>query len=110
MRFYPDDLTDRWGFYDGDIMNQLILEHNIQTKLYHKDVLIHVIKEFILPKLDKEVKLYENFSSSHNCAIADTINGIPASVFTGESDGELKPEYIDVDDDVLVEFIKNIKE
>lgn len=60
------DLCSKFGFFDGDIVAEYCDENNVDLKgRYHKDVLLHLVKKYLEPKLDAGISLYE-ISSIHN--------------------------------------------
>lgn len=62
MIFYTNDLLSKWGFSDGDILDDFLWNNNISLPSYEGEdysrshqALIHVVKTLIIPELDQRV-------------------------------------------------------
>ena len=88
IEFYPDGLLHKFGFGDGDMLYDLIEEHDLGVD--HQDLLIAVIKRLVVPRLDQEVETY-TLPSLHNPIRAGTIDGERADAF-----GSITPEIVEI--------------
>jgi len=70
--FYPDDLCSKFGFGDGDMLFDLIEEHDLGVD--HQELLIAVVERLVVPQIDVEVETY-TLPSLHNPIRAATIDG-----------------------------------
>lgn len=116
MRFRTADLCSRWGFNDGDLLDDLLWDAgytavDIRTwlspsdetgPLWHHEhaVLIVTVIAHVLPAIDQVVDVYA-ISTIHNPIRARTIDGVAVDEIDGDYEGVLTPGYVDVPDDVI---------
>ena len=105
MRFYTRDLLSKWGFGDGDMLDDLLLNNDITP---NPKILIRVVREEVLPKIDQHMDLYQ-FSTSHNPIRAEKVNGVEVDHYNPSLSMKLTPEYVDVPDDVILEIGRDIQ-
>lgn len=84
VEFYPEGLLHKFGFSDGDMMYDVVEEHELGVD--HKDLLIAVVERLLLPRLEQEVEVY-TLVSLHNPIRAQTIDGEDARYAAGVSPG-----------------------
>lgn len=64
ITLYARDLYSKWGFHDGDILQDAV--HNLGLQgVRHKDVLCRLVEDKLLPALPYPVKL-ERIDTCHN--------------------------------------------
>lgn len=108
VTFQTNDLYSKFGFNDGDILNSLLDYYNSEFfvrngKVYDGgQALIKVVKFFIVPFINKKIKVYE-VVSYHNPVRAEyTIKGF-------YDDGHLEPSHISVKkDDIYTLLYGNV--
>lgn len=88
IEFYPDGLLHKFGFGDGDMLYDLIEEHDLGVD--HQELLIAVVERLVVPRLDQEVETY-TLPSLHNPIRAGTIDGEKADAFDS-----ITPEVVEV--------------
>jgi hypothetical protein len=88
VEFYPEDLLSKFGFGDGDMLYDLIDEHDLGVD--HQDLLVAVVERFVVPRLDQVVTTYV-IGTSHNPIRADSIDGVKA-----DYNSTLTPDVIEV--------------
>lgn len=88
IEFYPFDLLHKFGFGDGDMLEELMEEHHLDVD--RSDLLATVVEQLVVPRLDQQVETYR-IVSWHNPIRASTVDGEPADV-----DAELTPETLAV--------------
>ena len=91
--FYPDDLCSKFGFGDGDMLYELIEEHDLGVD--HQELLIAVVERLVVPQLDVEVETY-TLPSLHNPIRAATIDGEKAGPYDFVSDEIIKIPVADI--------------
>ena len=89
ITFYPDGLTHKFGFSDGDLLADLVEEHHLAV--YHHDLLEAVVVRLVVPRLDQEVEVYRIEATLHNPMRARTIDGVEA-----DHGDTLTPEIIEI--------------
>lgn len=77
MSFYPEHLLMKFGFGDGDMLFDLIEEHELGVD--HQDLLVAVVERLLVPRLDQEVETY-TLGSLHNPVRAGTVDGEEAGI------------------------------
>lgn len=88
VEFYSEDLLQKFGFGDGDMLYDLVEEHGLGVD--HQDLLAAVVERLVVPRLDQAVETYV-IGPSHNPIRADTIDGAKADI-----DSTLTPEVVEV--------------
>ena len=83
VEFYPDDLCSKFGFGDGDMLYELIEEHDLGVD--HQELLIAVVERLVVPQIDREIETY-TLPSLHNPIRAATIDGEQAGRHDCSSD------------------------
>jgi len=91
--FYPDDLCSKFGFGDGDMLYELIQEHDLGVD--HQELLIAVIERLVVPQLDVVVETY-TLPSIHNPIRAATIDGEKADPYDFISDEIIRIPVADI--------------
>jgi hypothetical protein len=89
ITFYPEGLTHKFGFRDGDLLADLVDEYHLAV--YHHDLLEAVVVRLVVPRLDQQVEVYRIGATLHNPIRARTIDGIEADI--GDT---LTPEIIEI--------------
>ncbi len=106
MRFSTDSLLSKWGFGDGDMLEDLMWDNDLRDVDEH-EVLIKVVKTLLLPKIDQNVEVYE-VSCIHNPIRARTVDGVEIDNYKIDHGNLLTPEFIEIDDDVIIKIAKEI--
>ena len=88
VEFYPEGLLHKFGFGDGDMLYELIEEHDLGVD--HQDLLIAVVEQLVVPRLDQVVETY-TMVSLHNPIRASTIDGEEADVSS-----TLTPQIVEI--------------
>lgn len=104
MRFYTDSLLSKWGFGDGDMLDDLLFDNGLP---YGHDVLIRVVRNKILPVIQQNVEVYE-ISTNHNPIRAKAVDGIEVDDYNYNPNIKLTPEYVDVPDSEILELAREI--
>ena len=88
ITLFPFDLVSKFGFEDGDVMFHFMEDHGLDfERLDHHDLLIAVVEQLLVPRLDQAVETF-TLVSLHNPIRAGKVDGQEASydsVFTPES-------------------------
>lgn len=106
IRFPTDGLLSKWGFGDGDMLDDLLFdwlddtgrsipERNGHRGTWEHRVLVRLVREFVVPAIDQPIEVYE-IGTAHNPIRASSVNGEPWDVYTTDTEGVLTPEWVDV--------------
>ena len=74
MIFHTDSLLSKWGFSDGDMLEDLLYDNNLGDVDTHT-VLIKVVKEMVAPKVKQVLDIYE-IPSIHNPIRTNSVDGV----------------------------------
>lgn len=105
MRFYTESLLSKFGFGDGDMLNDLLFDSGISLDNEH-DLLIKVVREHVLPAIKQQVVVYE-IKTIHNPIRADSIDGVKVNVYQDNEHIKLEPEFVEVDDSVILKIARD---
>lgn len=108
MKFNTNGLLSKWGFMDGDILEDFMFDSDLcdnDINQSHKS-LIKVVVDHVIPKLDQEVELSQ-ISTIHNPIRAKSVDGKNVNWYRDDGD-ILTPSVVEVSDDVIIEIIKSI--
>lgn len=111
MIFFTSGFLSCYGFDDGDCIDELLFEHDIDFDFdldEKNELLIHVIKTLVLPKLITPIETVE-YATAHNPIRAIKINGVECKhLWDSEDDIDLiEPEFVEIDDAVIITMAKN---
>ncbi len=90
VSFYPEGLLHKFGFGDGDMLVDFILDNELDVDFH--DLLIAAVEKLVLPRLDQKVETYTIQATLHNPIRAQTIEGEEADRFS-----VLTPDVIEVE-------------
>lgn len=104
MIFYTEALLSKWGFDDGDLLGEMLLEKLGEDyfKLDQKEILFEVVRDHIVPKISNNIEIYY-INTCHNPVRADKVDGIRVND-TGDNDISIVPEKIEVEDNIILEI------
>lgn len=105
MIFYTDSLLSKFGFGDGDMLDDLLFDNGINLDNDH-DFLIKVVREHVLPAVKQQVDVYE-IVTIHNPIRAERIDGVLVNIYDDNKHIKLDPEFVDVDDSVILKMARN---
>jgi hypothetical protein len=105
MKFETNDLLSKWGFGDGGMLTNLLLDNNHSLSLSHH-ILRCIAREHILPFLDQTVEV-EDSCKMHNPIRAISVDG--SEIDCGKSSILLTPKYIEVSDQVILKMIDTLE-
>ncbi len=106
MRFYTRCLLSKWGFGDGSMLDDLIFDAGIE--LDEHELLIRVVRSFVLPQIDQHVDVFE-IGSIHNPIRADAVDGKKVDNYSDDHGvPPLTPEFVDVPDDVILRLARSM--
>lgn len=80
VEFVSQGLLSKFGFEDGDMMLDFILDHDFGVDF--RELLIAVVERLLVPRLDQQVETYTIWATLHNPIRAKTIDGEPADPFS----------------------------
>lgn len=92
-----DGLLSKWGFEDGDTLSELACDWRYDEGLDvdYKDLLVELVRRFVLPILDQQVEVY-TLTTSHNPIRARRVDGVEGDEH-GENEGiTLTPETVTI--------------
>lgn len=118
MKFPTSGLLSKWGFGDGDMLDDLLwdngfFDHEIDASIPDDDfdtigfahrVLIRVVREHVLPAIEQDVEA-QDIHTIHNPIRAKTVNGEAWGQRMYEpvaGGGALTPELVEVPDEVIL--------
>lgn len=111
VSLFSEDLLSKWGFWDGDILNEVLWDRALEEGVKpmggdHHAVLVRAVREYLLPVLDQDVEVYE-IVTSHNPIRASSVDGVEVDD-VGDDDQKpaITPDRVDVPVDVLWEWFK----
>lgn len=111
ITLHTSDLLSKWGFCDGDILDDFIWDNDYEYKVLKHKLLFRLVKKFLLPKLNHKIEVCF-FDTIHNPVRAEMIDGIDYSNWfdDDEWDNKLKPESVEIkEEDIIKEIKKMIK-
>ena len=103
MRFHTSDLLSKWGFDDGDLIENFLETHEYPTHIIDLSPLWQkIFTQHVVPTIQNSIE-FEWIPSLHNGARAKTVDGqLIDHTVTEHPDINIRPSYVDVsDDDVL---------
>ena len=110
LRLATDDLFSKWGFGDGDVVEDYLWDHvdeDLQARLFDLDqraVLCQLVRSHLLPALDRPVEVYE-IQTIHNPIRARSVAGLPVEEGVIYDPGAavpfVQPEYVEIPFDVV---------
>jgi len=103
MRLYTAGLLSKWGFGDGDVLDDMIFD-SLGGGVDYSKTLIKVVREFVVPKIKNKIELQE-IGTIHNPIRASMVDGIEVD-WIEEQDIELEPEFVDVPDEDILRIAK----
>jgi hypothetical protein len=75
---FPDCLYSKWGFKDGDLLREWSgrWHHDLRRPGVDQHlVLVRLVREYVLPKLDQRVEVVVEQGTVHNPIRAASVNG-----------------------------------
>lgn len=106
MRFYTESLLSKWGFGDGDMLDDLLYDNELGSVDAH-GVLIEIVKTRLIPKIKQVVNVY-TVQCAHNPIRANSVNGVEVDCYNNNNDIRLEPEFIDIKDSEILEIARAI--
>jgi len=107
IRFCTDSLLSKWGFCDGDKLEDLFFSNinkfNNKSMGEH-DLLVLTVKKFIIPKIKNNIEI-EEIITNHNPIRASKVDNKNIDWFN-DTDIKLEPEYIDVNIEEIINLMK----
>lgn len=105
VTLFSDGLLSKWGFSDGDVLDEPLWDHADELGINPRGgdihaVLIRAVHEYLLPALDQDVQVYE-IGTIHNPIRARTVDGVEVDTYTATPTIALTPDHVDVPMDVL---------
>lgn len=104
MRFYTECLLSKWGFEDGDMLCDFVVD-NETGFMDHHDLLIKTVREKILPKIKNSIEVCD-FSTCHNPIRAEIVDGVRVNSL--DFNITLQPEFVDVSEEYLLSAAKQL--
>lgn len=104
MQFETNDLLSKWGFGDGCILDNLLLDNNHSLSL-SAPLLRHITREHILPFLNQTV-VVENSCKMHNPIRAISVDGINTDCKSNIP--PLTPKYIVLSEELILTNITSL--
>ena len=101
-------LLSKWGFNDGDMLDDLLMEHDLDKVDDHK-LLTELVLKYVLPKLDQKVEV-EIIGTAHNPIRARTVDGVDvASDWFNPTRAEcLTPEFVGIPIATILELAREL--
>lgn len=116
MRFYTSGLLSKWGFKDGDILDDLLWDSGLcgtgklgdDSELQEHDVLTKIIQDYVLPKITDDVKTCR-IMTIHNPIRAEFVNGVSVEWTNSKQEIKINPEFVEVPDELIIQVAKNLR-
>lgn len=110
MRFYTADLLSKWGFDDGDLIDNFLQSHQFPIDIIDTTPLWQrVFAELVLPAIENEIEFAWE-PSMHNSALAKTVDGVKVGRSADRhSEIHIRPEYVDVPDDDILRWANELR-
>mgnify|MGYP001815140936 CR=1 FL=1 len=99
--FYPEGLLHKFGFGDGDMLDDLTEEHSLGVD--HRELLVAVVERLVVPRLDQTVDAYAFWGTLHNPIRAKAIDGVEADI--GDT---LTPQSIEIPVADIIEVARTL--
>jgi hypothetical protein len=118
MTFHTNGLCSKWGFQDGEMLDEFLEAAGFsnfstldddgeeQISFFH-EVLITVVRDYVVPRLDQQVEVWE-LCGIHNPVVVRSVNGIPVD-WRGSAEVRLTPETVEVADAIVLEIASRIQ-
>jgi hypothetical protein len=104
MQFETNDLLSKWGFGDGCILDNLLLDNNHPLSL-SAPLLRHIARENILPHLNQVVTV-EDSCKMHNPIRAISVDG--TDVDCKNNTLLLTPKIIEISEELILAKIASL--
>ena len=78
VEFYPEGLLHKFGFGDGDMLVEYVVQHDLNVDF--QDLLVAVVEQLVIQQLDQQVETETILATLHNPIRARTIDGEEADI------------------------------
>ncbi len=110
MVFNTSSLLSKWGFDDGDMLDEFCEQHYYEafdkSLQFDHELLCAVVKKHVIPKLDQKVEVI-TLRTIHNPIRVASVDGENVNVYE-DGDIKLTPSTIEVTDEQLHECAKKL--
>ncbi|HEX8199545.1 MAG TPA: hypothetical protein VF590_03595 [Isosphaeraceae bacterium] len=108
MRFFTRDFLHKWGFEDGDILQEFLHTHGFDlAELSTHQVLRSVLEGHVLPAIRNRVA-WKFVSTLHNPVRITSVDGMKVDNYETDHPGiTLRPEFVDVPDGVILTYARD---
>ena len=104
IRFYTSGLLSKWGFDDGELLIDLLLDHGFTGS--RGQVLAETVIQHVIPVLDQKeielIKVHDWNWSCHNPIRAERVNGVEVDDLEYKPNPTLTPEFIDIEEEAIL--------
>jgi len=106
MRIYTEGLLSKWGFRDGDVLDDFLRDAQEDGRLpagrlNEHGILRALVRRFIEPVLEQTVELVD-IETIHNPIRAESVDGVKCDWYDYERNPSLTPEFVDVPDETIL--------
>ena len=111
MRFHTADLLSKWGFDDGDLIDNFLESHNFPIDIIDTSPLWErIFTQLVLPEIENDLT-FEWTPSMHNGARAKTVDGnVIDHTAEKHPDVHVRPEYVDVPDHRILQWANELRD
>ena len=96
VRFWTNGLLSKWGFDDGDLVDNFVYTGWGGILCDHHQLLTEVVRRHVIPALDQKVETFE-IDGIHNPIRAKSVNGVEFDDhYNSHTPDLLTPEYVEV--------------
>jgi len=107
MRFYSESILSKWGFEDGDILTNILLDNDFDVDRDVSDrILSEIVKIKMLPVIKQDVEVF--LIGGHNPIRASHVDGVEINPSDIVQKIKLVPEFVDVEDLFILELAASL--
>lgn len=107
FKLYSADLLCKWGFGDGDMFDDFIIEYGDYDILTGHEVLKAAVQKFLVPVVKQALEISSDVSCLHNPIRALTVDGQEVSWYEENQGVELEPKFVEVSAEQVMALFPN---
>lgn len=110
FRFYTDGILNKCAYGDGNILNQIFYDWEVNFGSTDHESLYKVVSELVVPKTTSHKNIELHFiQTSHNPARAYSVDGVEVYYSNPNDAIKFEPEYVEITGQELIDCLSNWK-
>jgi hypothetical protein len=104
VEVWTEGLLSKWGLEDGDLLDPILQDMGFDLSVLNAhEVLVEIIRDHVLPKLENEIE-FQVIGTLHNPIRITRVDGVVVDNYRpSHPEIDLRPDCVEVSDDVLRE-------